>query len=61
MIITPNKINRWMLINLPAAWLSGVRLTFINEKNVKLKLGLNGLIKILTGLCFGQFRVWQLN
>ncbi len=38
MIITPNKINRWMLINLPAAWLSGVRLTFINEKKCEVKV-----------------------
>ena len=28
---TPNKINKWMLLKLPAAWLTGVRLTLIDE------------------------------
>ena len=32
----PSKINRWMLLNLPAAWLSGVRLTLINENKCEI-------------------------
>ena len=35
---TPSKINRWMLLNLPAAWLSGVRLTLINENKCEVKV-----------------------
>ena len=35
---TPNKINRWMLFKLPAAWLSGVRLTLIDEKKCEVKV-----------------------
>ena len=31
---TPSKINRWMLLKLPAAWLTGVRLTLINENRI---------------------------
>ena len=34
----PSKINRWMLLNLPAAWLSGVRLTLINENKCEVKV-----------------------
>ena len=35
---TPSKINRWMLLKLPAAWLSGVRLTLINENKCEVKV-----------------------
>ena len=35
---TPNKINRWMLFKLPAAWLTGVRLTLIDEKKCEVKV-----------------------
>ena len=35
---TPNKINRWMLFKLPAAWISGVRLTLIDEKKCEVKV-----------------------
>ena len=35
---TPSKINRWMLSKLPAAWLSGVRLTLINENKCEVKV-----------------------
>ena len=35
---TPSKINRWMLLNLPAAWLTGVRLTLINENKCEVKV-----------------------
>ena len=35
---TPSKINRWMLTKLPAAWLSGVRLTLINEDKCEVKV-----------------------
>ena len=35
---TPNKINRWMLFKLPAAWLSGVRLTLIDESKCEVKV-----------------------
>ena len=35
---TPSKINRWMLLKLPAAWLSGVRLTLIDEKKCEAKV-----------------------
>ena len=38
MINTPNKINRWMLFKLPAAWLSGVRLSFINDSRCEVKV-----------------------
>ncbi|MBT4324793.1 MAG: DUF4442 domain-containing protein [Cryomorphaceae bacterium] len=35
---TPNKINRWMLFKLPAAWLTGVRLSLINEGKCEVKV-----------------------
>tara|TARA_E500000075_G_scaffold6526_1_gene5268 strand:+ start:176 stop:634 length:459 start_codon:yes stop_codon:yes gene_type:complete len=35
---SPNKINRWMLLKLPAAWLSGVRLTLINDFKCEVKV-----------------------
>ena len=35
---TPNKINRWMLFKLPAAWLTGVRLTLIDESKCEVKV-----------------------
>jgi len=35
---TPNKINRWMLFKLPAAWLTGVRLSVINEGKCEVKV-----------------------
>ena len=35
---TPNKINRWMLLKLPAAWLTGVRLSLINEGKCEVKV-----------------------
>jgi hypothetical protein len=38
MIYTPNKINRWMLFKLPAAWLTGVRLSLINEGKCEVKV-----------------------
>ena len=38
MIISPSKINRWMLLKLPAAWLSGVRLTSINDSKCEAKV-----------------------
>ena len=38
MINTPSKINRWMLFKLPAAWLSGVRLTSINDSKCEAKV-----------------------
>ena len=35
---TPSKINRWMFLKLPAAWLSGVRLTLIDEDKCEVKV-----------------------
>ena len=35
---SPNKINIWMLMKLPAAWLSGVRLTLINDSKCEVKV-----------------------
>ena len=35
---TPSKINRWMLSKLPAAWLSGVSLTLIDEDKCEVKV-----------------------
>lgn len=35
---TPNQINRWMLFKLPAAWLTGVRLSLINEGKCEVKV-----------------------
>ncbi len=38
MIISPSKINRWMLFKLPAAWLTGVRLSLINDSRCEVKV-----------------------
>ena len=38
MINSPSKINRWMLFKLPAAWLSGVRLSLINDSRCEVKV-----------------------
>ncbi len=38
MIISPSKINRWMLFELPAAWLTGVRLSLINDSRCEVKV-----------------------
>ena len=38
MIISPSKINRWMLFKLPAAWLSGVRISLINNSRCEVKV-----------------------
>ena len=38
MINKRSKINRWMLFNLPAAWLSGVRLSLINDSRCEVKV-----------------------
>ena len=38
MINTPSKINRWMLFKLPAAWLSGVRLSLISDSRCEVKV-----------------------
>ena len=35
---TPNKINRWMLFKLPAAWLTGVRLSLIDKDKCEVKV-----------------------
>ena len=35
---TPNQINKWMLFKLPAAWLTGVRLTLIDESKCEVKV-----------------------
>ena len=35
---TPSKINRWMFLKLPAAWLSGVRLTLIDQDKCEVKV-----------------------
>ena len=35
---TPSKINRWMFLKLPAAWLTGVRLTSINDDICEVKV-----------------------
>lgn len=35
---TPNQINKWMLFKLPAAWLTGVRLSLINEGKCEVKV-----------------------
>jgi len=38
MINSHSKINRWMLFKLPAAWLSGVRLSLINDSRCEVKV-----------------------
>ena len=35
---TPSKINRWMFLKLPAAWLTGVRVTSINDDRCEVKV-----------------------
>ena len=35
---TPNKINKWMLFKLPAAWLTGVRISLISETKCEVKV-----------------------
>ena len=35
---TPNKINKWMLFKLPAAWLTGVRVSLISETKCEVKV-----------------------
>ncbi len=34
----PSKINRWMFLKLPAAWLTGVRLSLINDSRCEAKV-----------------------
>ena len=34
----PSKINRWMFLKLPAAWLTGVRVTSINDDRCEVKV-----------------------
>ena len=38
MKITAGKINRWLIYKLPAAWLTGVRLSMINESKCEVKV-----------------------
>jgi|TARA_B110000495_G_scaffold154087_1_gene137221 hypothetical protein len=35
---TPNQINKWMLFKLPAAWLTGVRISLISETKCEVKV-----------------------
>ena len=35
---TPNRINRFLLYKLPAAWLTGVRVTLINDDKCEVKV-----------------------
>ena len=35
---TPNQINKWMLFKLPAAWLTGVRVSSISETKCEVKV-----------------------
>ena len=35
---TPNKINKWMLFKLPAAWLTGVRISSISDTKCEVKV-----------------------
>lgn len=34
---TPNQINKWMLFKLPAAWLTGVRISSISDTKCEVK------------------------
>ena len=34
----PNKINKWMLFQLPAAWLTGVRISSISDTKCEVKV-----------------------
>ena len=45
---TPSKINRWMLSKLPAAWLTGVRLTLIDEDKCEVKVRFKWINQIKT-------------
>ena len=38
MIYTPNQINKWMLFKLPAAWLTGVRISSISDTKCEVKV-----------------------
>ena len=35
---TPNQINKWMLFKLPAAWLTGVRISSISDAKCEVKV-----------------------
>jgi len=35
---TPNQINKWMLFKLPAAWLTGVRISLISDTKCEVKV-----------------------
>ena len=35
---TPNQINKWMLLKLPAAWLTGVRISSISDTKCEVKV-----------------------
>ena len=35
---TPNQINKWMLLKLPAAWLTGVRILSISDTKCEVKV-----------------------
>ena len=35
---TPNQINKWMLFKLPAAWLTGVRISSISDTKCEVKV-----------------------
>jgi hypothetical protein len=35
---TPNQINKWMLYKLPAAWLTGVRISSISDTKCEVKV-----------------------
>ena len=35
---TPNQINKWMLFKLPAAWLTGVRVSLISDTKCEVKV-----------------------
>lgn len=35
---TPKQINKWMLFKLPAAWLTGVRISLISETKCEVKV-----------------------
>ena len=35
---TPNQINKWMLFKLPAAWLTGVRMSSISDTKCEVKV-----------------------
>ncbi|GIS00832.1 MAG: hypothetical protein CM15mP102_16520 [Flavobacteriales bacterium] len=61
MKITAGKINRWLIYKLPAAWLTGVRLSMINGSKCEVKLDSSGLIKTHIDPCSGLFKVWQLS